>query len=67
MLHSAYTGGIWLAALYATKDMVSYAQSIEQAPEKQELYENLKSVYEERLNQARHLYHERLWIGESFV
>ncbi|KAL5111080.1 Non-lysosomal glucosylceramidase [Taenia crassiceps] len=59
----AYIGCIWLAALYATKDMVSYALSKEQNPEKKETLAEQEHKFGELLSKAKTNYYEKLWNG----
>ncbi|VDD80193.1 unnamed protein product [Mesocestoides corti] len=63
---SAYVGGIWLAALYATIEMVSHAHSNELVPDKKSNYETLKTKFEKILATAKSSYHEKLWTGVLF-
>ncbi|EUB58430.1 Non-lysosomal glucosylceramidase [Echinococcus granulosus] len=59
----AYIGSIWLAALYATKDMISYTLSKEQNPVKNETLSGQEHKFGELLSKAKTNYYEKLWNG----
>ncbi|KAL5970038.1 Non-lysosomal glucosylceramidase, partial [Taenia solium] len=59
----AYIGGIWLAALYATKDMISYVLSKEQNPARRETLAGQEHKFGELLSKAKISYYEKLWNG----
>ncbi|VDL18281.1 unnamed protein product [Hymenolepis diminuta] len=58
---SAYTGGIWLAALYATKDMISHALTKVKDSDKRETFTKLEQKYEGILAKAKKNYYDKLW------
>nr|CDS31171.1 non lysosomal glucosylceramidase [Hymenolepis microstoma] len=58
---SAYTGGIWLAALYATKDMTTYALGQSRDFETLVTFTKLEQKYEEVLEKAKKNYYDKLW------
>lgn len=62
-LYSAYIGGIWLAALYATKDMISYNLSKEQNPAKRDTLAGQEHKFGELLSKAKTNYYKKLWNG----
>ena len=64
-LTSAYIGGLWLAVLYATKDMLSYAASKEQNPAVKKAYTEKEQKFSEILAKSKVNYHEKLWIGNN--
>ncbi|KAM7539886.1 hypothetical protein Aperf_G00000026461 [Anoplocephala perfoliata] len=58
---SAYVGCLWLASLYATKDMLSYALSKTEDPAKREVFATLAQKYGELLSKAKNSYYTKLW------
>ncbi|VDM31562.1 unnamed protein product [Hydatigera taeniaeformis] len=62
----AYVGGIWLAALYATKEMVSYTLSMEHNPAKREALAGQERKFADLLSKAKTNYYEKLWNGSFY-
>ncbi|KAM7541368.1 hypothetical protein Aperf_G00000026510 [Anoplocephala perfoliata] len=58
---SAYVGCLWLAALYVTKDMLSYALSKTEDPGKRTAFAALEQKYEKLLSKAKTSYYSQLW------
>ncbi|KAM7541011.1 hypothetical protein Aperf_G00000026473 [Anoplocephala perfoliata] len=64
---SAYIGCLWLAALYATKDMLSYALSKTEDPAEREAFVAQKQKYGELLSKAKTSYYTKLWAERHCV
>ncbi|KAL6074486.1 Non-lysosomal glucosylceramidase, variant 2 [Balamuthia mandrillaris] len=62
---SAYTGGLWLAALAAATAIARTLLDEEQEGEEQEELQNLVQHYQERLDKATRVYEAKLWKAEE--
>ncbi|VDO06942.1 unnamed protein product [Rodentolepis nana] len=58
---SAYTGGIWLAALYATKDIITYGVGMSRDFTTLATFARLEQKYEAVLTKAKKNYYDNLW------
>lgn len=61
--HSAYVGGLWVAALYATHEMLQHAGDksfLGALRHWSEVDDNLSGL----LERAKSAYHDQLWEGE---
>ncbi len=68
LIFSAYVGGLWLAALYAAREMLLAARKVTSTPnlgcpEWPELKDDLESLVE----RAKKAYHKELWAGGSVL